>query len=58
MDTLCAKNLMGETPLMHAARISEPVAFVTIANMLPKDQVGYDQKETVQAKGILQGMFV
>ena len=37
---------MGETPLMHAARVAEPVAFTTIANILPKDQVRYVRNNT------------
>lgn len=39
VDALCAKNMMGETPLMHAARAPAPGAFMAVATFLPTVQV-------------------
>lgn len=39
LPLLCVKNFVGETTLMHAARVPGPDAFSSIAKLLTYDQV-------------------
>lgn len=39
LPLLCVKNFVGETTLMHAARVPGPDAFRSIAKLLTIDQV-------------------